>query len=185
MIALSSDCLLITTSDGESIPYCADMLTVAVSGESGRLFDEEFVLNAANAVFHYFKHELGMQKVAQVEFAEALERVLRGFAAVKKGFADEKVEQRVVESDLWQLARESGEGRELVFFPRLRAQLRGQLLQTPRVLRFRGLRGCVKHLVGTRRWSGRCQTLEGQIVAYLQECLSAETRAGELALVVQ
>ena len=53
------------------------------------------------------------------------------------------------------LARESGDARELVFFPRLRRELRTQLQNSPRVVRFRGLRGCVKQLAGARRWS-RC-----------------------------
>jgi hypothetical protein len=53
------------------------------------------------------------------------------------------------------------------------------------VLRFRGLRGCVKQLTGARRWCVRCQDLEGEIVAYLRQCLSAESAPEEFALVVE
>ena len=63
--------------------------------------------------------------------------------------------------------------------------MRQQLQQSPRVLRFRGLRGCVKQLAGARRWSHRCQTLHNRIVEYLRECLSAEARQGGCALVVE
>ncbi len=185
MIALASECLLVMTSDGESIPYSSEMLSVELAGDTAKIFEEEFVRHAADAVFHYFKHELGMQQVSLAEFAGALEKVLRGFAASATVSATPRKERRVVESDLCQLARESGEGRELVFFPRLRAQLRNQLQQTPAVLRFRGLRGCVKHLIGARRWSERCQTMESQILTYLRECLSAEAGRAELALVVE
>jgi len=184
MIALASDCLLVKTSSGESIPYSVDMLSVEFAGDTVEMFEEEFVHHAADAVFHYFKHELGLQTVSLGEFAGALEKVLRGFGASAKVPPPGRSE-RVLESDLFRLARESGEGRELAFFPRLRAELREQLLRTPSVLRFRGLRGCVKHLVGARRWSLRCEALQGQIVAYLRECLSAEFGAGELALVVE
>jgi hypothetical protein len=52
-------------------------------------------------------------------------------------------------------------------------------------VRFSGLRGCVKHLAGARRWSPRCQGLHDQIVAYLRECLGAEARATECSLVVE
>ena len=83
------------------------------------------------------------------------------------------------------LAYESGPGSELFFFPRLRAELQRHLQQAPRVLRFRGLRGCVKQLTGARRWSLRCQSLEGEIVAYLRQCLSAEPAPKEFALVVE
>ena len=186
MIALASECLLVTTSNGESIPYSADMLSVELAGDAARMFEEEFVRHAADAVFHYFKHELGVQQVSVVEFAAALEKVLRGFVtSARVSEATERTERMIVESDLCQLARESGEGRELVFFQLLRAQLRDQLRHTPRIMRFRGLRGCVKHLIGAQRWSERCQTLQAQIVAYLRECLTAEAQPAELALVVE
>jgi hypothetical protein len=95
------------------------------------------------------------------------------------------LEPRVLESDLCRLAHESGQARELVFFPRLRAELQRHLQQSPRVLRFRGLRGCVKQLTGARRWGLRCRTLEEEIVAYLRECLSAEPAPVEVALLVE
>ncbi len=185
MIALSSDCLLVTTSDGEAIPYSSEMLSVELSGDAVQMFEEDFVRHAADAVFHYFKHELGLQKVSIGEFAGALEKVLHGFAVTARVSTGEASVRRILEYDLCELARESGEARELVFFPRLRADLRDQLQQTPNVLRFRGLRRCVKLLVGARRWSERCQTMESQIVAYLRECLSAEGGSSDLALVVE
>ena len=81
--------------------------------------------------------------------------------------------------------KESGGGFELLFFPRLRHELRTQLRQSPRVVRFRGLRGCVKQLAGARRWSHRCEKLQDQIVEYLRGCLTAEPEQNECALVVE
>jgi hypothetical protein len=52
-------------------------------------------------------------------------------------------------------------------------------------VRFRGLRGCVKQLAGTRRWTSRCEQLQDQIVEYLRGCLSAETAQNNCALVVE
>ena len=83
------------------------------------------------------------------------------------------------------LALESGQGRELFFFPRLRAELQRHLQQAPRVVRFRGLRGCVKQLTGARRWSRRCETLEVEIVDYLRQCLGAESGPVEFSLLVE
>ena len=60
-----------------------------------------------------------------------------------------------------------------------------QLRQSPRVLRFRGLRGCVKQLAGARRWSTRCEKMQEQIVEYLRGCLTAEPEQNECALVVE
>ena len=185
MIALASDCLLFQTPSGESLPYSADMMSDELAGGSLQSFDPEVVQHAASAVFHYFKHELGRQTVTVGEFAGALENVLRGFAVTPAPADKPRTQPGVVESDLFGMAREVGEGCELFFFPRLRAELRQQLQQGPRVLRFHGLRGCVKQLVGAHRWSDRCQDLEGRIVAYLRECLFAERGPVEVALVVE
>ena len=184
MITLASDCLLFRTAAGESVPYSADMIFSQISGGSVELFDPEFVRHAANAVFHYFKYELGRETVSVGEFTGALEKVLRGFAVATPPARQAERRPGVLESDLLRLVSESGASCELFFFPRLRTELRQQLRQGPRVLRFRGLRGCVKRLVGARRWSLRCRTLEGQIVDYLRECLSAEPGPAEVALVV-
>jgi len=185
MIALASDCLLFELGSGESVPCSADLVSVELEGGAAELFDAEFIRHATSAVFHYFKHELRRQTVSVGEFAGALEKVLCGFAATVQAPAATHVRQRVLESDLHRLARESGEGGELLFFAQLRAEFQQHLKQGPRVLRYRGLRGCVKQLIGARRWGVRCGDLESEIVAYLRQCLSAESAPRELAMVVE
>lgn len=189
MIALSSGCLVFQMASGECVPFSAEMVSVELMGDTAQLFDAEFVEHAANAVFHYYKQEMGRQVVTVAEFAESLEKVLRGFelspAKPAAPAAPAATPAQVAEFDLAGLVAESGAGCELVFFPRLRDELRQRLRQGPRVVRFRGLRPCVKRLVGVSRWSGRCRDLEEQIVQYLRECLSAETKPAELALVVE
>jgi hypothetical protein len=185
MITLASDCLFFEMAAGETIPYSADMVAVELEGNTVEQFDSEFVRHATNAVFHYFKHELGRQSVSIGEFAGALEKVLGGFAAAAQPSIVTSSKPGVLEFDLHRLAGESGPGSELFFFPRLRAELQRHLQQSPRVLRFRGLRGCVKHLAGARRWGLRCQSLEAEIVDYLRQCLSAESAPAEVALVVE
>ena len=184
MITLASDCLLFQMANGESVPFSADMISVELAGNTAYWFDQEFVTHAAKAVFHYFRAELGRQMVTVAEFAEAMEKVLGGFGerpAVPKTAALPSV----LESDLGRLAREFGQGCELIFFPRLRHELRQHLQQAPKLLRFRGLRDCVKELVGAQRWSVRCQGLEEQIICFLRECLSAEGGKAEFAMVVE
>jgi hypothetical protein len=185
MITLAKDCLLFHLSNGEAVPFSAEMISVELTGETGRFVDPEVASNAAKAVFHYFKSELGRQSVTAEEFATALEKVLRGFklgGATEPGAAGDKF---VIESDLWRLARESGDGCELLFFPNLRNELRQHLQNSPRVLRFRGLRACVKQITGARRWTPRCRDLEEQIVGFLRECAGAETGRPEYSLVVE
>src|SRR5689334_23924713 len=183
MIALGQDFLVFRLATGESLPLSAEMVSADIMASGPQAFDREFVDHAASAVFYYYKVELGRQTVTLGEFAETLEKVLKGFKLENPGPAA-KCRLHVQEADLSQLA-ESGGGCELFFFPRLRDELRHQLKECPRVLRFRGLRRCVKRLAGARRWSTRCQCLQDRIVEYLRECVSAEKREKEFALVVE
>jgi hypothetical protein len=185
MIALASDCLLFQLASGESVPLSPEMISVELMGEKVAWYDPEFVRHVADAVFHYFRQDLGLKTVTVAEFAGALEKVLRAFKPPPRPAAVAGAPAAELESDLCRLARESGEGRELFFFPRLREELRQQMGRAPRVLRFRGLRPCVMELSGARRWTARCRNLEDQIVAYLRGCLRAEAGAGEFALVVE
>jgi hypothetical protein len=182
MIALSSDCLLFEMVSGESMPMSAEMISVELAGGSALHYAEEFVSHAANAVFYYFKHELGRRSVSLGEFAEALEKVLHGFKLPARGSGCMAL--KVGRFDLLELA-ESGEGCELFFFPRLRDELRLRLKQSPEVLKFSGLRQCVKKLAGAERWSARCQQLHERIVDFLRNCLSAEATAPNCTLLVE
>lgn len=186
MIALAADYLLFEMASGETVPLSAANISVELSGDAGTLFDAEFVRHAANAVFHYFRAELGRQTVLVSEFAEALEKVLRGFVAQGSSAGKRPhTYSGIIESDLRRLADESGKDADLFFFPLLREELRRQLVHAPRMLRFRGLRGCVKKLAGASRWSARCRALEERIVAYLRHCLSAEPKESEFSLIVE
>jgi len=184
MITIASDCLLFQLANGESVPFSAQAISVELSGDSSGNFDSHFVQHAANAVFHYFKHDLGRLTVTVGEFAGALEKVLHGLGLAAKAPEKPQPKPCVLESDLRQIALDSGYGCELFFFPRLRDELRCQLRRQPRVLRFRGLRGCVKDLTGARRWGSRCQKLHDHIIEYLRQCLTVDARQQECALLV-
>ena len=182
MIALKSECLLFELANGESVPCSAEMITVEIVGEARSLLDADTLRHAAASVFHYFKNELDREIVTIGEFSQALEKVLThlGFT-ISQGDGS----PASAPTDLRRLAREAGDNWELLFFPRLRAELRGQLSHSPPVVRFNGLRSCVKQMTGAQRWSGRCEQLQDQIIAYLRECLNAETEPPKCALLVQ
>jgi hypothetical protein len=183
MITLSKDCLLFRLTNGETVPFSADMISIELTGETQGWFDPETATQAAKAVFYYFKSELCRQTVTAEEFAAAMEKALRGVDQSRwnEGVAG----PTVIEADLGLLAREAGEGGELLFFPRLRNELRQHMQQQPRVLRYHGLRTCVKQIAGARRWTGRCRDLEDQIVSFLRQCAGVEGAENELALVVE
>ena len=185
MIALQSDCLIFQLTNGESVPCSAEMITIEIVGNSEGMIAPELLHHAAASVFHYFKTELEREKVTVGEFAQALEKALQGLGLTL--FADQFEPRRdqTLETDLGVIARESSDSLELFFFQRLRTELRAKLRQSPRVLRFRGLRGCAKRLAGAQRWSARCEKMQEQIVGYLRECLVAEPEKNECALVVE
>lgn len=184
MILLAHDCMLFELTTGEAIPFSAEMISVELMGDAVSQLDPEVIRNAAAAVFHYFRHELERDSVTVGEFALMLEKVLRGLGLNVRP-AEATAPGSSPAADLVVLARESGDARELVFFPRLRRELRVQLKSAPRVIRFRGLRRCVKHLAGARRWCPRCEHLRDQIVDYLRGCLSTDSHASGCRLVVE
>ena len=184
MTPLPPDCLVFKLADGEAIPCSASDVTIELIGDSAALIDESLLQNAAAAVLRYFKNELGRTSVSVGEFSEALEKALRSLGLNVQSADPPEPALRVAEADLLQLAGESGEGFELTFFARLRAEMRQRLQQSPQVVRFSGLRSCVKQLTGARRWSGRCQDLHDQIVEYLRTCLTVESSGARCALLV-
>ncbi|MDD5139004.1 MAG: hypothetical protein PHY43_01950 [Verrucomicrobiales bacterium] len=185
MIALSSDHLIFQLTDGESVPCSAEMITIEIVGNSEGFIDAEMLRHAAASVFHYFKVELERETVTVGEFALALEKVMRNFGLTLYTDDDPPCVKQILEADLCHIARESDSSLELFFFPRLRDELRARLRQSPRLLRFRGLRSCVKQLAGAQRWSGRCDKIQEQIIEFLRECLTAEPEQKGCALVVE
>ncbi len=185
MIALHNDCLLFQLLNGESVPCSADMICVEIIGETDGLLEPETLRHAAASVFHYFKIELAREAVTVGEFSLALEKALHHLGYTIRAQDPGGLPGEIHDTNLARLLSENGDSLELFFFPRLRAELRVQLRQSPRVVRFRGLRACVKKVVGARRWSRRCERLEDQIISFLRECLNAETAPPGCALVVE
>lgn len=184
MIQLHQDCLLFKTDNGGSIPCSVEVLAIELVGESAAHLDPELVRQAASAVLHYFKHDLGRTTVSVADFSMMLERVLASLGVNIKS-ASVQDPTAVDAFDLRKLAFDSGKAFELAFFPQLREALRRRLADSPRVLRFRGLRGCVKQILGAKRWSSRCQALNDQIVDYMRQCLSTAAPDLSCGLVVR
>ncbi|MBN2507506.1 MAG: hypothetical protein JXQ71_12505 [Verrucomicrobia bacterium] len=184
MIRLRRDCLVFE-SGGDAKPVPAQHITLELVGAAAQQLDETTLRNVAQGVLYYFKEELGQETVTAKEFAGALEKALHGLGFETQTTALHDEPPRVAEADLCGLADDPGGALELAFFSRLRMELRRQLARSPRLLRFRGLRRCVKQLTGARRWSARCQGLNDQIVDYLRTCLSAEPARDACAMVVE
>ncbi len=196
MIQLRSDCLVFEVSGGDKIPCSVEKLTIEVLAESLEDLDPEVIREAAAAVLHYFRDDLGRDTVTLVEFTEALEHVLSGLgyqiadgtispvvdpdiAANGKvggvGVGVGNADPAMVECDLGAIAESLGEELELGFFQRLRTELRSLLAAQPEVIRFNGLRRCAIRLARTRKWCRRSLRVSDEIVGFLRDCWGAES----------
>jgi hypothetical protein len=184
MIWLGSEYLMFQMPSGESVAFSSDAIAVEIVDETDGELDVHMVKQAANAVYHYFKHELGRHTVTVSEFARAMERALDGFEISIVPAQPVRPTSMVAEANLVRIAHESGRAFELNFFPRLRDELKSQLLGSPNVVRFSGLRDCCKELTGAKRWSPRCTAMEEQIVDYVRECLQTDAAEAGCTLVL-
>jgi hypothetical protein len=176
--------LIFQTHCGQQVPCAADWVALELAGDAASLVDPELLRHAAAAVLHYFKAELRRQFVSVAEFAAALERALRS-VGVSIFAGGGPASLRVLDSQLPDLMESAGEHGELFFFPQLRRELARRLGESPQIVRFNGLRPCVKQLAGADRWSPRCENLSDQIVDYIRTCWQSDTRSRACALVVK
>ena len=183
MTRLRPDYLVFEMSNGEKIPCSASTVTVELMGSAVDCLDHEVVENAAAAVLHYFHHDLQRTEVTLSEFTEALEVALRGLG-LNVTCDSPKPTERTVNADLRRLAAESGKAFELGFFARLRQEVRTELQKAPQLIRFVGLRGCVKQLAGAQRWCPRCERLSDHIVEFLRGCVTRENPPEPCGLLV-
>jgi hypothetical protein len=170
MIQLHPDYLIFRTSHGELIPCSAESVTIELIGDVSSTLDPDTVREAAAAVVHYFREELGQETVSVSEFSSALERALRmfGFDVVTTSSEQKPAPSGI---DLGEIAR-AGNNFELAFFKCLREEFDRQPSDAQEVIQFVGLRDCVKSLIGAKRWCQRCEALSDQIVQFMRECLT-------------
>ena len=185
MILLADNYLFFQLPSGESVPFTAEMISVELADGVAQPMDQEFLEHTAASIFHYFKFDLGRKTVSVAEFASAFESVLSGLGLKLDAGRVTPTEPPKPARDLGVLAADAGFGCELAFFPRLRDAVREQVQNSPRLIRFHGLRGCVKRLIGAQRWSPRCESLRDQIMDFLRSTLSREASDGPCALVVE
>lgn len=160
----------------------AEQVALQLAGPMAGRYAEE-IRAAAAAVVYFFRHDLGRTTVSVADFAATLRQALAGL-----GLSLELPTQQGelgLATDLAGLLAQAPESRELVLFARLRQHLGQQLRTQPASIRYCGLRGCVRRVLGARRWTRRCQRLADQIVSFLRACLQADGRGSPCILVVR
>jgi hypothetical protein len=181
---LKKDCLVFQTNCGHQVPCSAEWVTLELIGDAAFHVDPELIRHAAAAVLYYFKEDLRREFVSVAEFAAALEHALR--AVGLSLFADTNAAPSpVLDSDLPELMKSDAANGELFLLPQLRQELARRLGQSPQMVRFIGLRPCVKQLAGKDRWCPSCESLSDQIVDYIRTCLQSDTSGRPCTVVVK
>lgn len=160
----------------------AEPLAMQLAGPMAGLYAEE-IRAAVAAVVYFFQRDMGRSTVSAAQFVTALSKALAGLGLSLNLTLSQG--QLRLETDLRQLLAKNQQSGELAFFAQLRHHLRDQLRAQPTAIGYCGLRGCVKQLLGARRWTPRCQRLADQIVSFLRACLQADGQGRPRILVVQ
>ncbi|MFN0067116.1 MAG: hypothetical protein ACKVYV_05705 [Limisphaerales bacterium] len=174
MIQLRSDCLVFEVSDGDKIPCSAETVTLELLGDAAGQLDPHTVREAAAAVLHYFRQDLGRDTVTVAEFTEVLERVLRGLGfdvkATEGGAAPTQTPPgQIAGADLESLYVQSG-GHALTFFARLREHVQALLHTSPPALHLVGLKRSAQRLAARQRWCPATEAASDEIVRFVRAC---------------
>lgn len=160
----------------------AEQVAFQLVGPKAQQYAEE-IRAAVAAVVYFFRNDLGRSTVSLADFAATLDKALAGL-----GLSLElplRQAELGLETDLASLLAWAPESREGAGFAPLRRHLREQLRVRPAVIRYCGLRDCVRRALGVPRWTPRCQRLADQIVGFLRACLQADGRGSRCILVVR
>ncbi len=169
------DCLVIKADDG-SVVMCSAQQMAAELSSAVDWADDHVLRSVSEAVLHFFREEERVC-ITLEEFARALEKGLKSVVQASPK------ECRIVSSDLNDLLAGTEESLEMDLCLRVRRKIEGLLEGRPDEVHFQGLRGCVKRVLGARRWTRRCQLLHDQIANYLRDCFQAHALSDCVLLV--
>lgn len=203
MIRLHSDYLVFELDSGESVPCSVEAIAFELVEAVAGLADRNVIENAARAVVHYFREELGKESVCINEFIDSLSFVLKefGYEVETRSFESLSAEEndeipsdsetQITKSqsnslvEILEDQREKGELMELSFFKQLRETVLSELQDQPDILLFTGLRPCVQTMLSASRWTGRCESFSQQIVSYIEECLCFDGGGRNMHMVIR
>ena len=104
-------------STGELLPCSAEAITEELLGDAINLIEPQTIQEALKAVVYYFREEHEYSSVSVDQFSCALGKVLKGFGFDVVFDEAPRVDLRVEQTDLRQLADKTSEGFELFFHP--------------------------------------------------------------------
>jgi len=173
--------------DGHLAPFDEQRLALSIQSVAARLGDADWWLaESIAAAVHAFAVKCRSDSIiASNEIDDIVVTVLSmlGFKELSQAFARKR---RRAEIHLGDLAGRVGAAFELEFFRQLDQALGAAADRRLSVLELDGLRTCVMHLRGARRWTESCRRFAEEIVAYVRERVARvrPTQAVRLQLAV-
>lgn len=152
--------------NGEIIPLLPQTVaeTFCKNQPPGGELESWQVQEMACALIHYLRMDLKRDAIELDELISALKEL----AAVCGFQIGTIVVETVASTDLYHLAQATGYGFELAFFQSVERSIEGFRSRNARLVRFVGLRACVKMLIGARNWCKKCQQMSDEIVAFIR-----------------
>jgi hypothetical protein len=138
------------------------------AGEEGQLLAE----HVAATIETYLERDFVGPTVATGKLEEAVKSVLEviGFPSIAEHFRPLPPPARI---SLAALARDAGYGYELVFFSLLANRLQEVLGSGTESIELEDLQPCVKSLRAAKHWRSDCRSLQGEIVGFVRDQVSA------------
>ena len=177
MIALRDRLPLVRFHDGSVIGFERGWLVSALvrAAESAGYKKWWLADHVTESVASYLERDFNEHVVTIPRIEKAVCSVLQviGYSDIAGFFRTIPPPVRI---SLEEIARDAGEGYELVFFGLLRERLRTQVGADTEQIELRDLQRCVKRLRSAKNWRRDCSGLRGEIVEFIRCELGRRTQ---------
>lgn len=182
MIQLNPRSICLHLPHGETVPLLAKSVVHAYCEQKPLGIDMESwqLEEVAHALIHYLRVDLHRDTIAADDFFEALSTLV----IVVGDHPAQKSEEPIQSANLYHMAQEPGCAFELAFFRAVQRATREFKAQRTRLIRFVGLRPCVKLLLGAKNWGKSCQRLSDEIVDFIRRQMIHGTNSTAIAFAV-
>ncbi|MEO6847475.1 MAG: ATP cone domain-containing protein [Chthoniobacterales bacterium] len=183
MIALKDHLPLVQFPDGKVTNFEASWLIQSLLRAANAAGYTKWWLaeHVAASVANYLEKDVEDQVVTTERLQKAVKNVLHaiGYNDISTHFVPQPLPVRISLSDL---AKEAGNGYELIFFGLLRERLRQALDSPAEEVQLLDIQDCVKTLRATKTWQRSCSGLRSEIVTFVYGEIESTRRFGNLSL---
>ncbi len=183
MIALRDSLPLVRFQDGSVMNFERSWLSTALVRAAETAGYKKWWLadHVTESVTNFLEQDFDASVVTICRIEKAVQSVLQviGYSDVALHFRTAPPPVRI---SLAEIARDAGDGYELLFFEKLRAKLRDVIYSETREVEICDLHRCVKLLRSAKSWRQDCSRLRGEIVSFVRGEIDLSHRSDDLHL---